>query len=191
MASFSQSKGKYAFQIPLFSQDLFFLKPNSPEDGLYLFRESSGKLEVGPSCPWEMELAGNLVETLVGILWWIVKYLQHKNQFIWKQMYKCLASFPVSEPRMLPCWELPFYWHSSENGRQEAWGVSTATIVLQTGIVLDEFILREPPSEPQIHKEETFRGEKAKPIKFDIKCRRAPMKAYQSTHSIAPNEIGY
>lgn len=102
MASFPQSKGKYAFQIPLFSQDLFFLKPNSPEDSLYLFRESSGKLEVGPSCPWEMELAGNLVETLVGILWWIVKYLQHKNQFIWKQMYKCLASFPVSGTKNAP-----------------------------------------------------------------------------------------
>lgn len=53
-------------------------------------------------CLWEIELAENLMETLVGTLWWIVKYLQHKNQFIWKQMCKCLASFPVSGIKNVP-----------------------------------------------------------------------------------------
>lgn len=56
----------------------------------------------GPFCLWEMELAENLVETLVGIPWWLVKYLQRRSQFIWKQMCKCLAGFPVSGTKNVP-----------------------------------------------------------------------------------------
>lgn len=192
MASLPQSRGKYSFQIPLFFQDLFFLKPNSPEDNLYLFRESSGKLEVGPSCPWEMELAGNLVGTLVGILRRIVKYLQRKNQFTWKQMSKCLASFPVSGTKNAPLLRaailLTFTWERTPGSLRRSAHSRYSSADWHR---VREFILGEPPSDPQIPKEEMSKGEKAKPIKFDMKCRHAPMKTSQSTHSIAPNETGY
>lgn len=92
-------------------------------------------------CLWEIEFAENRMETLVGILWGIVKYLQHKNQFIWKQMYKCLASFPVSGIKNVPLLRAAILLTFKEEvtpGRGREWAQKTT--VLQTRIVLDEFI---------------------------------------------------
>lgn len=89
-----------------------------------------------------MELAENVVETLVGILWWIVKYLQHKYQFIWKQMYKWLASFPVSGIKNVPSLRAAILLTFEKNWLQEKRvGVRTEATVLKTGTVLGEFIL--------------------------------------------------